>query len=291
MNVAVIGSNGQLGSDIVAVFTERGDSVASLTHADIELSDLASVKACLEPCNAQLVVNTASMHHVERCEQDPQKAFAVNAAGARNLALITRDLGSVLVHVSTDYVFDGGKGEPYLEEDLPLPLNVYGNSKLAGEWFVRTLNPKHFVLRTSALYGRQPCRAKGGYNFVELMLKLGRERGRVRVVDNEFVSPTPTIDLARQIAALGSCGAYGLYHATSEGSCSWHQFAQHIFANAKMAVAVDVADPSEFPAKVPRPHYSVLENRRLKREGLNRFQPWEAGLTEYMASLPNVSAS
>jgi dTDP-4-dehydrorhamnose reductase len=282
MNVAVIGSNGQLGSDIVSAFNGRGDNVVSLTHSDIELSDFESVKACLESCNAQFAVNTASMHHVERCEQDPQKAFAVNATGARNLALVTRDIGSILVHVSTDYVFDGVKGEPYLEEDLPLPLNVYGNSKLAGEWFVRTLNPKHFVLRTSAIYGKEPCRAKGGFNFVELMLKLGRERGRVRVVDNEFISPTPTIDIARQIVALSDCSAYGLYHATAEGSCSWHAFAKAIFANTQMSVEVDVADPSEFPAKVPRPHYSVLENRRLKSEGLNKFQPWEAGLAEYL---------
>lgn len=286
MNVAVIGSNGQLGSDIVSAFSGSGDKVVSLTHADIELSDFESVKACLGSHNAQFVVNTASMHHVERCEQDPQRAFSVNAIGARNLALVTRDTGSTLVHISTDYVFNGEKGKPYVEEDLPLPLNVYGNSKLAGEWFVRTLNPKHFILRTSALYGKQPCRAKGGYNFVELMLKLGRERGRVRVVDNEFISPTPTADLARQVVALRNCSAYGIYHATAEGSCSWHAFAKGIFANANMCVVVEIADPSEFPAKVARPHYSVLENRRLKSEGLNTFQTWEAGLAEYLQGQP-----
>lgn len=291
MTVAVIGANGQLGSDVVAALRENGETVVALTHADIELSDYESVKASLESTNADFVVNTAAMHHVEKCEQDPKKAFGVNAIGARNLALATRESGAVLVHFSTDYVFDGTKTTPYVEDDAPVPLNVYGNSKLAGECFVRTLNPKHFVLRTSAIYGKQPCRAKGGLNFVELMLKLGRERGRVRVVNNEFVSPTPTAELARQVVALRNGSAYGLYHATAEGSCSWHEFAKNIFATANMPVQVDVADPSEFPAKVPRPLYSVLENRRLKAEGINKFQSWEAGLAEYLGVAHALHAS
>ncbi len=284
MKVAVVGSSGQLGSDIVAAFTERGDEIVSLTHSDIELSDLGSVKNCLGRSNAEFVVNTAAMHHVEHCEQDPESAFAVNAIGARNLALVTREMGAALIHISTDYVFDGSKGEPYVEEDAPLPLNVYGTSKLAGECFVRTLNPKHFLLRTSALYGKHPCRAKGGRNFVELMLKLGRERGSVRVVDNEHVSPTSTIGLARQVVALSGCREYGLYHATAEGSCSWYEFAKAIFVAAKLNAQVEVADPSEFAGKVPRPYYSVLENRRLKAAGLSVFQSWEAGLAQYLSA-------
>jgi dTDP-4-dehydrorhamnose reductase len=291
MTVAVIGANGQLGSDVVAALTANGDRVVGLTHADIELSDYEAVMACLASSQAKFVVNTAAMHHVEQCERDPEKAFAVNAVGARNLALATKESGAVLVHFSTDYVFDGKKNTPYVEDDEPVPLNVYGNSKLAGEGFIRTLNPRHFVLRTSAIYGKQPCRAKGGLNFVELMLKLGRERGRVRVVNSEFVSPTPTADLARQVVALRQSTAYGLYHATAEGSCSWHEFAGHIFAAANLPVQVDVADPSEFPAKVPRPMYSVLENRRLKSEGLNRFQSWQSGLAEYLGVAQALHAS
>ena len=230
------------------------------------------------------------MHHVENCEQQPDKAYAVNAIGARNLATATCDLGAVLIHVSTDYVFDGKKAEPYVESDLPLPLNVYGNSKLAGEYFARTLNPKHFVLRTSALYGTQPCRAKGGQNFVDLMLRLGRERGRVRVVDSEFVSPTRTADLARQIAALTGSDAYGLYHATAEGSCSWHEFAREIFSVAELEVKLEVASPTEFPAKVPRPRYSVLENRGLNRLRLNQFETWQKGLRKYVSEIrPSIA--
>jgi dTDP-4-dehydrorhamnose reductase len=282
MNVTVIGANGQLGSDVVQAFAENSEDVCCLTHAEIELSNLYSVAECLRLRRPDVIVNTAAMHHVENCEQQPAKAYAVNALGARNLAIVTRDLDALLIHVSTDYVFDGAKREPYVENDPPMPLNVYGNSKLAGEYFVRSLNPKHFVLRTSALYGKHPCRAKGGLNFVDLMLKVARERGRVRVVDSEFVSPTATTDLAHQMVALSHSDAYGLYHATAEGSCSWYEFAQEIFSVAGIDVKLEVASPAEFPAKVPRPHYSVLENRGLKTCGLNLFEPWQAGLRNYL---------
>jgi dTDP-4-dehydrorhamnose reductase len=291
MKVAVIGANGQLGTDIVSAFAGYGDTVIALTHGSVELSSVESVRDCLGSQTLDLVVNTAAMHHVENCEQHPDKAYAVNATGARNLALVTREAGAVLVHISTDYVFDGVKSEPYVESDAPLPINVYGNSKLAGEYFVRTVNPRHFVLRTSALYGKHPCRAKGGQNFVDLMLRLGHERGRVRVVNNEFVSPTPTVDVARQIVALSRCSSFGLYHATAEDSCSWYEFAQEIFAVANVRVQVEVASPSEFPAKVPRPCYSVLDNHGLKSQGLNVFQPWRAGLDEYLRSPEPALAS
>ena len=282
----MVGGNGQLGIDIASAFSDRGDTVVSLTHSDIELSNLDSVRSQLSTAPADLVVNTAAMHHVEKCEEQPDKAFAVNAIGARNLALVTRELASVLVHISTDYVFDGAKGKPYHEDDVPLPLNIYGNSKLAGEDVVRTLNPRHFVLRTSALYGKHPCRAKGGQNFVDLMLRLGRERGGVRVVDTEFVSPTSTTDLARQVVALSGCDEFGLYHATGEGSCSWFEYAKEIYSLANVSAKVEVASSSEFPAKVARPHYSVLENRGLNRLGLNKFQPWQEALAAYLSPSP-----
>jgi dTDP-4-dehydrorhamnose reductase len=286
MRVVVVGGNGQLGIDIASAFSDRGDTVASLTHADIELSNLDSVRSRLSSTPADIVVNTAAMHHVEKCEEQPDKAFAVNAIGARNLALVTRELASVLVHISTDYVFDGAKGKPYREDDVPLPVNIYGNSKLAGEFLVRTVNPRHFVLRTSALYGKHPCRAKGGQNFVELMLRLGRERGGVRVVDTEFVSPTSTKDLARQVVALSGCDEFGLYHATGEGSCSWYEYAKEIYSLANVHAKVEVASSSEFPAKVARPHYSVLENHALKQLGLNKFQPWQEALAAYLSPSP-----
>jgi dTDP-4-dehydrorhamnose reductase len=173
--VAVIGANGQLGHDVVRAFAEQRDEVRALTHEDIELSSLESVAACLRATRAEVVVNTAAMHNVESCEQQPGRAQEVNVVGARNLATATRDLGSVLIHVSTDYVFDGAKDTPYVESDEARPLNVYGRTKLEGEQFVQDINPKRFVLRTAALYGSHPCRAKGGQNFVDLMLRLARE--------------------------------------------------------------------------------------------------------------------
>ena len=283
MKIAVIGASGQLGQDVVRAFTDQGDEVRGVSHQDIELSSLDSVVACLRSAQPEVVVNTAAMHHVEKCEQQPEKAHAVNVTGAKNLATATRDLGSVLIHVSTDYVFDGNKGEPYVETDEARPLNVYGRTKLEGERFVQEINPRHYVLRTAALYGSHPCRAKGGQNFVDLMLRLAKERGRVRVVDCEFTSPTATADVARQIAALSRRDAYGLYHATAEGSCSWHEFAREIFSLADVAVNLEVAAPNEFPAKVPRPAYSVLENRGLKSANLNLFRPWQEGLHTYLS--------
>jgi dTDP-4-dehydrorhamnose reductase len=284
MKIAVIGADGQLGVDVASAFTCNGDDVSSLTHSDIELSDLDSVSHRLKELRPQVVVNTAAMHHVENCEQDAPKAFAVNGLGARNLSLISREIKATLIHVSTDYVFDGTKGKPYIEDDAPRPLNVYGNTKLAGEYFVRGMSEKHFVLRTSAIYGKNPCRAKAGLNFVELMLKLARERGRVRVVNNEFVSPTRTTEIAQQMVAISRSDAYGLYHASAEGSCSWHEFAAEIFRLTNTKVRLEVAGPDEFPAKVPRPMYSVLENQALKRRSLNVFTHWQEGLREYLSS-------
>jgi dTDP-4-dehydrorhamnose reductase len=289
MRVAIVGANGQLGMDLVRVFTKCNDEVCALTHAHVELCKRESVARCLSSLMPSVVVNAAAMHHVENCEADPEKAFAVNALGSKNLALISHEIGAVLVQISTDYVFDGQKGRPYVEEDAPLPLNVYGNSKLAGEYFVRTINPKHYVLRTSALYGKNPCRAKGGRNFVDLMLKLGRERGSVRVVDTEVVSPTSTSQLAVQVRSLCDITAYGLYHATSEGSCSWYEFAREIFAQSNMDVDVQRAGPDEFPAKVPRPNYSVLENAGLKRLRLDQFTQWQDGLREYLGQVCTVA--
>jgi dTDP-4-dehydrorhamnose reductase len=282
MKITVIGANGQLGSDVVKAFALAGDEVVSLTHADIDLASADSVSARMRDVGPDVVVNTAAMHHVENCEKDPALAFAVNGIGARNLAIAAKDAGATVIHVSTDYVFDGVKRSPYEEGDVANPLNVYGNTKLAGEHFVRSTAEKHFVLRVSAIYGKSPCRAKGGLNFIELMLKLARERGEVKVVDSEFVTPTSTVEIAKQIVALSRSDAYGLYHATAEGACSWHEFAKAIFALTNTPVKLHVAGPNEFPAKVPRPKYSVLENKGLKDCGLNIFRPWSEGLHDYL---------
>jgi dTDP-4-dehydrorhamnose reductase len=229
------------------------------------------------------------MHNVDACEREPAKAFAVNGIGARNLAVLSNKLDFVLFHTSTDYVFDGAKQMPYIETDCPRPLNVYGNTKLAGEYFVQTLARKHFVLRVSGLYGTNPCRAKGGSNFVNLMLKLAKERDEVRVVDDEVLTPTFTEDIAKQIISMRDKDEYGLYHATAQGSCSWYRFAFEIFRLSGTKVKLSIADPNEFPMKVPRPKYSVLENAGLKALNLDLMPPWEDGLRRYLGRIRALS--
>lgn len=283
MKIAVVGADGQLGSDIVQAFTAAGHEVALLTISRLDISDDNQVQRVLADAGADIVVNTAAMHQVEKCEADPARAFAVNALGARNLARAANAGGARLVHISTDYVFDGAKAAPYLETDLPLPLNAYGNSKLAGELFVRAIAKKHYVLRVSGLYGINPCLEKGGLNFVDLMLKLSRERKEVRVVDDEILTPTSTRSVARQLLHMLKGGAAdGLYHATAEGQCSWYAFAAEIFRLSGSQVLLNRAAPGEFPAKVARPGYSVLENANLKKLGLNIMPPWQDALAAYM---------
>jgi dTDP-4-dehydrorhamnose reductase len=285
MTVAVIGANGQLGTDIVGAFRQVNETPTELNHADLDICSLESIRTAFRSIRPSVVVNTAAMHHVENCETQPARAFEVNGQGAQNLAIAAREVDAKLVHISTDYVFDGSKKSPYVESDTVAPLNVYGKSKVAGEEFIQDTAEKYFIVRTSALYGKNPCRAKGGRNFVELMLKLASERDELRVVDDEIVSPTSTAELAKQIVELSRTACYGLYHATAEGSCSWYQFAKAIFEATNTKVNLKIANPNEFPAKVPRPKYSVLENDGLKKLGLNSLASWDSGLHTYLSGI------
>ncbi len=282
MKVAVLGSNGQLGSDVCAAFLQNGDQVIGLTHSDLEVTSASAVDATLSASMPEFIVNTAAMHHVEKCEADPIAAFQGNAIGAKLIAQWAQQAGATVAYVSTDYVFDGKKSAPYIESDAAVPLNTYGITKLAGENYTAAIAPKYFVLRVSAIYGHQPCRAKGGLNFVEMMLKLSREREELRVVDDEFVTPTPTVQIAKQLVALSRSTNYGLYHGTAEGSCSWYEFADEIFRATSTKIRLEKARPGEFPAKVPRPKYSVLENHALKAAQLNVFTDWRDGLEGYL---------
>ncbi len=281
MKTAVIGANGQLGTDLCRVFRECGHEIVELDHKSLEVADFRNCEKTLGKIKPDVVLNAAAMHHVELCEKEPAKAFAVNALGPRNLALLSALMGFKLVHFSTDYVFDGAKSAPYTESDLPLPLNVYGTSKLAGEIFVRRTTPHHFVARISAIYGEAPCRAKGGLNFVRLMLKLARERKEIRVVADEVVSPTYARDVATQVERLTRTEAFGLYHMTSQGSCSWYEFALKIFELAGVSISVVRAQPEEFPHKVNRPKYSVLDNVNLRAIGMDVMPTWEKALEDF----------
>ncbi len=285
MKIAVIGANGQLGCDICSAFLADGHEVIPFNHDVMDITDLDRARAKLAEARPQVTINTAAMHNVEVCEAEPLKALKVNGLGARNLAILANELDFALFHISTDYVFDGRKKSPYIETDYPLPLNAYGNSKLCGENFVRSIALRHFVLRVSGLYGANPCRAKSGMNFVRLMLKLSRERDEVRVVDDEVLTPTFTEDIARQILALSKTSHYGLYHVTAQGSCSWHKFAAKIFELTGAKVRLQVADPNEFAAKVARPKYSALENRNLQEIQLDLMPSWETGLQNYLRKI------
>lgn len=283
MKVAVIGSDGQLGSDVCREFEAAGHEPLPLGHERIEIADLETVRGVLRGLRAGLVINTAAMHHLERCEDHPRGAYAVNAIGALNLATVCHEADVPLMHVSTDYVFDGATARPYLESDLPRPLNVYGNTKLSGEHYVAATTERHVILRVSGLYGHHVCRAKGP-NFVDKMLELGRTRPELRVFDDEVLTPTSTREVARQMVRLARAELYGVVHATAAGQCSWYEFAREIIRLAGMRTRVSIADPGEFPVKVPRPKYSVLENGVLRAAGMDVFKPWQEALAEYLGA-------
>lgn len=284
MRVLVLGANGQLGCDICEVFSKKHD-VTPATHEDGDIADKKAMDALFAKANPDCVINTAAMHNVEACEQDPLKAYRVNALGAKNLAELCAGRDIPLIHISTDYVFDGKKGSPYVEDDAARPLNVYGNTKLAGENYALAACDKTAVVRVGGIYGNNPCRAKGGLNFVRLMLKLASERPQIRVVDDEIVTPTPTADIARELLAIMENGLTGVIHATCQGDCSWHDFAAAIFAETKVNTDLQKARPGEFPAKVKRPMYSVLKNARLQKENIDIMPDWQAGLRAYLKQI------
>lgn len=283
MKIAVIGADGQLGTDICKAIDKTNHELIRLTIEHIDVADMGSVTRVLGELGPRLVINTAAFHHVEKCEEETVRAYEVNALGPRNLAKVCNGIDAALMHISTDYVFDGNKKSPYIETDAPMPLNVYANTKLAGEYFVRATAKKYYILRVSGIYGKSPCIGKGGVNFVDLMLKLSREREEVRVVDDEVLTPTSTVEIANQVVKMVESDAqYGLYHATAEGQCSWYEFAGEIFNITKPNIKFNKALPGEFAVKVNRPSYSVLENKFLKDQGINVMRHWKEGLREYL---------
>lgn len=284
MKVAIIGSNGQLGVDLMKVFDDLNPT--GLTHADISIDDFDSVTTALTALKPDLVLNTAAYHKVDECEKQPLRSYEVNAIGAMNLAKVCESNGSALLHISTDYVFDGAKKAPYTETDLPHPLNVYAITKLCGEHYVQAFSTKHYVVRSSGLYGHSPCRAKGGRNFVETMLKLASEKPELRIVNDEVLTPTYTFHLAQQIRELVKHEAYGVYHVTNNGSCSWYEFACEIFKLTNTNIPVTPISAKEFAAPLKRPTYSVLENAMLQSLGIDAMPHWKESLSHYFKTKP-----
>ncbi|WP_027364700.1 dTDP-4-dehydrorhamnose reductase [Desulfotruncus alcoholivorax] len=272
--ILVTGADGQLGRAIKRCFSEK----YSLLLCDLPELDITSITACRDAVREfqpDIVINAAAYTNVERAEDEPDTAFAVNAVGAHNLALACRESDAKLIHISTDYVFDGSRGTPYGEYDTPNPLSVYGKSKLWGENLIRDAGDRFFIVRTSWLYG-------DGHNFVRTMLRLAEQRSEVAVVADQHGTPTYAGDLAALLEQLMHTEYYGIYHATNAGSCTWYDFACQIFACTGRTTGVRPIKSEEYPVKARRPLYSVLDNKMLRLRGFTPMRPWEEALAEYI---------
>lgn len=279
MKTVILGAAGQLGRQLCQVLPD----VVALGRADADLTKSAELCQTLAQLRPRIVVNAAGATQVDRAESAPGDAFAVNALALRDLATFCRDADCTLFHFSTDYVFglDALRASPYSETDPTGPINVYGNSKLAGEYFVRCICPKHFILRTCGLYG--PLQAGSGHtNFVEAMLRKAEEGNPVHVVDDQVCTPTSVLDLAHATRELLESRAFGLYHVTNAGSCTWHDFAETIFELAKKPAALVPIESTDYAAPARRPRYSVLSNARWIDNGFTPLRPWQEALERYL---------
>jgi dTDP-4-dehydrorhamnose reductase len=283
VKVAVIGPRGQLGSALCEAFRRRAVDCVELDHGRVEVTDPQSVLVALRDARPAAVVNTAAFHKVDACEEDPKRAFEVNALGALHVARACREAGARCVYVSTDYVFDGAKAEPYLEEDLPNPLNVYGASKLAGEHLVVQTCPDALVVRVASLFGGLGSRGKGT-NFVLTVLERARRGEALRVVDDVRMSPTYAEDAAAAIVELVAAGASGVFHVVNKGACSWYELAVRVLELAGLRVPVHPVPQEAYPARARRPRNSALSTAKLEARGL-RPPPWEDAVQRYLAAL------
>ncbi|MWC27296.1 dTDP-4-dehydrorhamnose reductase [Paenibacillus sp. MMS18-CY102] len=277
--VLVTGANGQLGRELAlwATAEVEGLDIRGYGRDDLDITDLEQCRAVIKAFAPHAVIHCAAYTAVDQAEADPDGAFRVNATGTRNIALAAREVGAKLAYVSTDYVFDGTSAVPYNEYDRPNPRTVYGKSKLAGEELVRTLHDRHFVVRTSWVYGAY------GANFVKTMVKVGAERGAVKVVHDQIGSPTYTFDLAAMLLELVRTDAYGVYHASNAGTCSWYEFAVAIFEESGLQVSTEPCTTEEFPRPAPRPAFSVMDHSAMRTNGLTPMRHWREALRDYLA--------
>ena len=273
MKVLLTGAGGQLGTAL----RQRWDAadVVALSHAELDITDLAAVRSSVARARADVVVNAAAYNQVDGAEQDPEAAFRGNALGPRNLAVATAETGAALLHVSTDYVFDGSARRPYHEFDATGPRSVYGRSKLAGEQAVRELNPRHFIVRTAWVYHEH------GANFPKTMMRLAAQ-GAVRVVSDQFGSPTYAPHLAAAIDALLPTGAHGTYHCAGAGAASWFDLTRELFAALGLQATVTPVATAEFPRPAERPSYSVLTTLQEPRIVL---PDWREGVAAFAAAV------
>ncbi|HYE77486.1 MAG TPA: dTDP-4-dehydrorhamnose reductase, partial [bacterium] len=275
--ILITGANGQLGHDLTEIL-KKDYNVMAVSRNEMDVQKPEEVIATFTLFEPNIVIHPAAYTKVDACEEDPEKAFRVNAMGTQNLALACEEFGSLMVYISTDYVFDGTKGSPYREYDRPNPINVYGESKLMGEEYVKQLLVRHFIIRTSWLVGK-----KGG-NFVKSIVRLAREREELTVVDDQFGRPTFTNDLASAIRQLIETPYYGLYHVTNQGETNWFQFAEEIvrLAGLSSRTLVRPQRSTELNRPAKRPAYSVLDDFIWRVRGFRPMRDWKEALGEYL---------
>ncbi|GAM08445.1 spore coat polysaccharide biosynthesis protein SpsK [Geobacter sp. OR-1] len=270
--ILVVGANGMLGQDLLK---QLPGEVQGIDLPDIDITSFESIQAAIDRFRPRIVVNSAAYTDVDGCESNTELAMQVNGEGVAMLAMATRGVGAKLVQVSTDYVFDGAKGSPYLEDDPTGPLSVYGESKLAGELNAR-FNPDHLIVRTQWLYGLH------GKNFVETMLKLAADKDELAVVTDQIGSPTWTADLAAAIRALIERDCRGTYHAANSGFCSWNDFAGAIFAESGISIRLNPLTTDKLNRPARRPLYSTLDCGKLAADTGFTPQPWQEALKQYL---------
>jgi dTDP-4-dehydrorhamnose reductase len=276
MRLLVTGGAGMLGRAVTEAATRLGHEVTSLSRAELDITDADRVRRAIGAARARAVVNCAAWTDVDGAEEHEREATATNGAGAGNVARAAEETGSRIVHVSTDYVFDGSKTTPWVESDAVGPIGAYGRSKLAGEQEVVAAGPGHAIVRTAWLFGAF------GRNFVDTMLELGRERDEVSVVTDQVGNPTWTVHLAEALVELAERdGDVGVFHAAAAGSCSWYELAVEVFDRAGASCRVRPTTSDRFPRAARRPAYSVLGTERDEAPSL---PTWQEGVEGYLAS-------
>jgi dTDP-4-dehydrorhamnose reductase len=279
VKICVIGSQGQLGSDLMASLAEH--EPVGLDHRMVDIEVPAAISKMLVRFRPELVINTAAFHNVELCETRPDRAFAVNALAVDGLAAQCAAAGIALMHVSTDYVFDGTATSPYAEDAAPNPLSAYAISKYAGELLVRRHEGDAYIVRTSGLYGVRGSSTKG-YTFIDRILTQAAEGKPIRVVTDITFSPSYTRHVAETIARLIATKRYGTYHVTNEGHCTWHEFATEILRQARLDAHVAKTTSAEFPTYARRPAFSALAHPALDALGFPAVPTWQAGIAAYL---------
>lgn len=280
MKILVTGSRGQLGSDITAILGNT-HTVAGAGVKDLDVTDAPAVEEMIRDFQPDAIVNCAAFTRVDACETESAAAHQVNAEGPKNLAVASARYGGLLVHVSTDYVFDGNKPppEPYLETDTPNPLSCYGMTKLAGEHAVEQFADPYLIVRTAWLYGI--C----GNNFLKTILRMALTDASkaIRVVNDQFGSPTWSYELGLQMAGLIEAGGRGIYHATAEGYCTWYELARYFLEAMDVPHTISACSSEAYPTPAKRPKNSILENRRLNTEGRNLMAHWRDALDRFVS--------